>query len=447
MSRYDGRFGYALALFAVAFCLAAVETAHQEVLAIRTAGLLAPHSAMTKYFQTLVFGQNGRLVLVLVAFVQLVFLVAVGVELGVWVKVYVAGIANSVPNELQLLLNHHVPWRCVLLMALTLIIQSSVYYRGLAVLASLGVPETDEAEFTVPYTFPTKTSFRHSRALKVIVCVCFICVNVMAVAVCRRPVTLGLGDDMIELASSLNNEALILQQTLGMKQNLLRQYQRYFRDHAEVILQSFQNDAARRKAMLKPVNSKDFGNVTTHTLFQELVDARWARSLAPSQNLITAPYNDSLPPTLIYGNVGRTELQRVRSPYDRKIGPHLLIQSDEISSVPRDAVVAALIQVCDLAVEDVPRDLASRYEGLGPENDAGGSMAELDPETALVVGYQRIMTRDLPLKVEMLNQFTDDEANQRLEQVRGTDHILIVLFEVLLLLCWIVISTAWIKAH
>ena len=361
VSRYDGRFRYALALFAVAFCLAAVETAHQEVIAIRTSGLFAPHSAVTKYFQTLVFGQNGRLVLVLVAFVQLVFLVAVGVELGVWVKVYVTGIANSVPTELQLLLNHHVPWRCVLLMSLTLIIQSSVYYRGLAVLASLDVPETDEAEFTVPYTFPTKTSFRHSRALKVIVCVCFICVNVMAVAVCRRPVTLGLGDDMIELASSLNNEAL--------------------------------------------------------------------------------------PPTLIYGNVGRTELQRVRSPYDRKIGPHLLIQSDEISSVPRDAVVAALIQVCDLAVEDVPRDLASRYEGLGPENDAGGSMAELDPETALVVGYQRIMTRDLPLKVEMLNQFTDDEANQRLEQVRRKDHILVVLFEVLLLLCWIVISTAWIKDH
>lgn len=232
-----------------------------------------------------------------------------------------------------------------------------------------------------------------------------------------------------------------------MKQNLLRQYQRYFRDHAEVILQSFQNEATHRQAMMESVNARDFGNVTARTLLQRLVDERWVRSLAPRQNQITAAYNDSLPPTFVYGNVDRAELQRVRSPYDRKIGPHLMVQSDNISAVPRDAVVAALIQVCDLAVESANPELAARYELLGPENDAGGSMAGLDPETALVVGYQRIMTRDLPLKVEMLNQFTDDEANRGLEDARKTDYVLVALFEVLLLHCWIAISTAWIKAY
>lgn len=380
------------------------------------------------------------------AAVQLVLLIAVGVELGVWIKVYVCGVAGSVPGELQLLLNRHVLWHCVLLMSLTLVVQSSVYYRGLAVLASLGVPETEEEEFTVPYAFPTAGSFRHSQALKAVLCVCFLCLGIMTVVVCRRPATLGLGDDLVELASSLNNEALILQQTVGMKQNLLRQYQRYFRDRAEVVLQSFQNEAAHRQAMAEPVNAKDFGNVTTRTLFQDLVDERWARGLAPSQNQITAAYNDSLRPTFIYGNVDRAELQRVRSPCDRKIGPHLLIQSDDISIVPRDAVVAALVQVCDLAVRTPSPELAARYALLGPENDAGGSMAGLDPETALVVGYQRIMVRDLPLKVEMLNQFTEDEANQGLERVRKTDYMLVTFFEILLLLCLVAISTAWIKA-
>ena len=192
---------------------------------------------------------------------------------------------------------------------------------------------------------------------------------------------------------------------------------------------------------------QQFYRATGRTLFQDLLDERWRRSLAPSQNQITAPYNDSLPPTFIHGNVDRSALQRARSPRDKKIGPHLLIQHDDISLMPRSAIVAAMVQVCDLAVDGAYRDLTPYYERLGPENDLDGSMAGLEPDMALVVGYQRIMARDLPLKVEMLNWFTDDEANRELEQTRETDYVLVVLFEVLLLVCWVSISTVWIRAH
>ena len=91
-----------------------------------------------------------------------------------------------------------------------------------------------------------------------------------------------------------------------------------------------------------------------------------------------------------------------------KIGPHILQQDDNSSSVALISIIASHQQLCSLLSGAKQDGLLDTYKSLGPDNNSPSGLQDATALERLVISYQRLLLNEMPVKNEIINTWVDD---------------------------------------